>query len=347
MAGTTIVALMDCTGFVGRTLLIETPPSVREARDVVFVPPGIGPSWGLFEPSGRAVPEAIPYAGNPDSPHHAQGSLHCPLLPDCGEQDPAFDYVYMGNVEPHYGHFLIGPFARLWAIPTFRRQRLRVVFSSGASLDELMLQDFFRTLTAALGLSGENFLRCEGPVRFRHIQVAACPFEELSLVHGVFADMMNGVGRQVSIRHDRTPPRRRVYMSKERLSGGNVTVDNEDEVTTILRRNGVEIVFPELLPLQEQIRLWASDPIVMGFSGSAMHTSVFFPRRTLLVIAHGPDMWVNQVLIDRANRNQSRYLHDEAGLEAIGPGRGFNMNFRVRNPGAFATSLLEIASGLA
>ena len=223
---------------------------------------------------------------------------------------------------------------------------LRVLFSSQASLAELMRHDFFRTLTSALGLLDENFLHCAGPVGFDRIQVATCPFEELSLVHHVFADMMNAIGRQVSIRHDRAMPRRMIYLSKERLPGGNVTVDNEAEVTTILRRNGVDIVFPETLPLEEQIGLWASDPIMMGFSGSALHTSVFFPQRTTLIVSHGPDMWVNQVLIDRANRNQARYLYDEAGCEPIGPGRGFHMNFRIRDPAGFAASLLDIASGL-
>ena len=98
-------------------------------------------------------------------------------------------------------------------------------------------------------------------------------------------------------------------MSRERLRGGNVTADNAAEITTILHRNAVEIVFPEELPFENQVGLWASDPIVMGFPGSAMHTSVFFsvffPGRTMLVIAHGRDMWVNQVLIDRANNNRS------------------------------------------
>lgn len=342
-----IVALRDCTNFIGRTLIIPTPPSVRTARDVVFVPPGNGPSWGLFEPSGRAVPESIPYAGRPGSLHHAQGSLDCAHLPGYARQDPSLDYVYMGNVVMHYGHFLIGPLARLWAIPTFRRRQLRIVFSSNTSLNELMTQDFILTLVSALGLTAENFLQCTEPTRFDHIEVAACPFEELSLVHNVFADMMNGIGRQVSICHDRVVPRRMVYMSKECLPNGNVTIDNETEITAILRRNGVDVLFPEALPLEEQIKLWATDPIVMGFSGSAMHTSVFFPRRTTLVVAHGPDMWVNQVLIDRVNRNQSRYVYDEAGCEPIGPGRGFNMNYRIRDPRAFATSLLNIASGLA
>lgn len=341
-----IVALKDCTSFVGRALVIPTLPSVRDARDVVFIPPGNGPHWGLFEPSGRTVPEAIPYAGTLGALHHPQSSLNCPELPECREQDPSFDYVYIGDIGQHYGHFLIGALARLWAIPAFSRRRLRVVCSSRSSLDQLMELDYFRTLVAALGLSAENFLQCGVATRFSRIQVAACPFEELSLVHGVFAEMMNGIGRQISIRHDRALPRRLVYMSKERLPSGNVTVDNEAEITAILRRHGIDIVFPEMLPLEEQIRLWASDPIVMGFSGSAMHTSVFFPRRTMLIIAHGPDMWVNQVLIDRANHNQSRYLYDEAGCEPIGPGRGFNMNVRIRDPAAFATSLLNIASGL-
>ena len=337
------MTLKDCPEFVGRRLVIPTLPNVREARDVVFIPPGLGPQWGLFEPSGRAVAEAVPYTGAGGSLHHPQCSLACDDLLGAVPMSEHYDYVFIGNVEPHYGHFLIGPFARLWALGRCNKERVRIVFSCSMKMQELLDKDFFREMMGLLGLDEDNLLRVDTKVRMSRMLVAACPFEELSLVHKVFADMMNGLGRCVPRAGHGPRTRRKIYMSKERLAAGNVRVDNEAELTSILRTAGMDILFPEELGLRDQIDLWADDPVVLGFSGSALHTSVFHPKRTIITLAHGPQMWANQVLIDLANGNKARYLYDETGLLPVGPGNGFHMNFRIRDPARFADSLISVA----
>ena len=338
------MTLKNCSEFVGRRLMIQSLPSVRKARDVVFIPPGVGAHWGLFEPSGRAVAESVPYSGAGGSLHNAQCSLACDDLAEAIPLSDSYDYIFIGNIDPHYGHFLIGPFARLWAMSACDRESLRVVFSCRMKTEELLDKDFFRQMMELAGLDAENLMRVDTKVRLRRVLVPASPFEELSLVHKVFAEMMNGLGRRVSGIAKAGGRRRRIYMSKERLASGNVRVDNESELTEILRKSDVDIVFPEELELASQIDLWAEDPIVMGFSGSALHTSVFHPRRTVITLAHGAQMWVNQCLIDLANKNHALYLYDESGLLQVGPGSGFHMNFRIKDTRRFAESLLNLSS---
>ena len=68
------MALTRCSRCFGRSRLIQTPPSLRLAQDVVFVPVIGGGPGGLFEPSGRAVPESFEYAGVPKF-HTAQSTV--------------------------------------------------------------------------------------------------------------------------------------------------------------------------------------------------------------------------------------------------------------------------------
>ena len=249
----------------------------------------------------------------------------------------------MGNVIPHYGHFLIGPFSRLWALPNYARSRVRLVLSSDRPVEEMFAMHFFRAMMETVGFTPANVIRAIAPIAFRRILVPSMSFEELSLVHRIFAEQMNAVGRALAPAAP-TPSRPMLYLSKEKLRSGNVTVDNEAELTRLLRERGVTIAFPEELTLSEQIALWCEDPIALGFAGSAFHTSVFCPQRRLIVMAHGPDMWVNQVLLDQANGNQARYMFDDDGLEPIGAGNGFHMIFRIRRPEMLADELLRVAS---
>ena len=308
---------------------------------MVFIPPGLGPQWGLFEPSGRAVPESIPYSGAGPAVHNVQCSLECNDLLGHPILSENFNYVFIGNVEDHYGHFLIGPFARLWALPNYDRKKLRIVFSSSRTSQELFELEFFREMMSALGLSYKNLLRITSKVAISSISVAACPFEELSMVHSIFAEMMNRVGRQIIGPFTQNFKHKIIYMSKERLKEGNIRVTNEAALTKILSKNGIDIAFPEEMSFVNQIQLWANNPIVIGFSGSALHTSVFFPRRTAITIAHGPEMWANQVLIDTVNENRAKYLYDDTGLIPVGAGEGFAMCYEIKQPQEMAESLID------
>lgn len=337
--------LKDCTGFVGRKLLIQDLPNQREVRNAVFIPPGSGPEWGLFDPSGRTVPEAMIYTG--------AGGLHTPLcaratqlIPECPVVSEAFDYVFAGNLDKSScGHFLINSFSRFWSLPPYRRTGLRVAFSSRHSIAELMQEDYFRDIVTALGLAEQNFLRVLAPVRFPRITVASAAFEELSLVHSVFADLTHHLGRQLLPEGAQVQPGRVLFFSQEALKTGNVRVENEAALTAILRERGIGIIHPHQMTFREQLKLWASNPLVMAYNDSCLHMSAFFPQRRVITLAHGPDMWVNQCLIDMVNSNDARYLYDSVGLERRGAGHGFHMNYRIPDPERLAAELVEFALG--
>ena len=99
------------------------------------------------------------------------------------------------------------------------------------------------------------------------------------------------------------------------------------------------------MTFREQLKLWASNPLVIAYNDSCLHMSAFFPQRRVITLAHGPDIWVNQCLIDMVNGNDARYFYDSAGLERMGAGHGFHMNYRIPDPERLAAELVEFALG--
>lgn len=335
------MALKECTGRVGRILCLETLPSRRDAQDALFVPPGVQDEWGLFEPSGRCVPEAMTYSGaiRLHTPSSALSLTEDVAAPTCSAD---YDYIYIGPIEANHSFFHRRSLARFWALPTIERRRLRLVYST-SDLAALLASSYFRGVCEALNLGAENFLRVTSPRRFKKILVPAPSFEELSLIHTVHTDLMHSIGRRWAPHGGMSQPGRVVYLSKEKLSQGNVRVGNEAEITEILERKGVGIVFPELLSYRERVELWASNPIFVGFNNSFMYVNAFFPKRNIINISYGQTMWSNQCLFDEANKNRADYLFSEDGFETTGAGNGFNMTLMARNPRQLAEDIAAFA----
>ena len=68
----------------------------------------------------------------------------------------------------------------------------------------------------------------------------------------------------------------RLYLSRSRLSPECRLVAGEDQLEEELRRRGWNVVYPETLPLPEQLRLLAEARIIAGCVGSAMHLLMYF-----------------------------------------------------------------------
>ncbi|GBR45672.1 glycosyltransferase 61 family protein [Neokomagataea thailandica] len=335
------MALKKCTGQVGRVLCVETSPSLREAYDALCVPPGVRAEWGLFEPSGRCVPEAMTYNGI-GRLHAETSALWLDGAVEACVAPGGFDYVYIGPIEARHSFFYRRSLARFWALPAMERRRLRLVYTT-TDWDALQSAPYFQGICAALNLEADNFFRVTEPVRFSRITVPAASFEELSLIHSVHTDMMHMIGKRWVPQGAEMAPGRVVYISKENLPSGNVRVGNERDITKVLRERGVGIIFPETLSFREQIEFWASNPVVVGFDNSFLNISSLFPQRNIINIAHGIDMWTTQMLFDSANHNKSDYIFWEEGFETVGAGGGFNMTLMVKNPEQLAHCIVDFA----
>ncbi len=80
---------------------------------------------------------------------------------------------------------------------------------------------------------------------------------------------------------------RKLFISRQRVGS---RCKNENEIAKIAEDYGFDIIFPELMPVEEQIKLFRNAEIIVGTRGSALHNSVFASEKCrFLIIQPGDD----------------------------------------------------------
>jgi hypothetical protein len=81
-------------------------------------------------------------------------------------------------------------------------------------------------------------------------------------------------------------PHRRLFLSRARTSQSR-SLMNRQRIEEIAASAGLEFVYPEALPLIEQVRLFGEASMIVGEYGSAMHGSLFSPSGATVCALRG------------------------------------------------------------
>ena len=255
-------------------------------------------------------------------------------------------YIYGGRVHSHYGHFIINTLPRLWPLAVGRQPDLKILCHDSATPESWFTVPFIATILKALGLTPDNFVVFTRPTRLRRVIVPQTSLGEQT--HGYYCfralchriSMMIGGGNE---RVERTP----VYLSKTKLAGGVGRIRNEFELEAALHKSGVEILYPELLTISEQIALFAQPRVIMGTTGSAFHSSIFSPPRSKIICLNQiHNVNSNFAIIDRLNGNTSEYYYQKNTTVTNDSASGFLTEFVLPDPNAAASDLLHLADQL-
>jgi hypothetical protein len=339
--------LMPCDVLENRQIIaLEAPPRVDVFEDCLFIPMNYGypddrKAWGVFGRDRRLLPGSG-YARGPQPDLVLQRETTALDPTEVTEWAEQTCYVYGGMVQGHYGHFLTGAFARFWNWHRLAGRDLRILCHAYEPVEAIFAYPFIAALFDSIGLTPAHFVRPTVPLRVRQLIVPHPSFEELHLVHRDFADFCHRIGKHLAPERTLHSVDAPLYLTKENVTSGLHTVINEAEVTKVLDQHGVTIVSPEQLGLAAQIALFAEDRLVLGFAGSAFHTSIFRPERRLLVMDYSRHIRANFALIDAVNGNHAVYRYLGAGLERVEPNAAFVNRMRLSAPQRVAEELLRI-----
>ncbi|MCH4091447.1 glycosyltransferase 61 family protein [Acetobacter sp.] len=334
----------------GETVILESEPALFDLCDVVYVPeqdPN-SPS-GIFDPSRKRIFQASYFRG-PRIEDVAPSLTMGYRYDDIKEYAPDDVYIYCGSIHPHFGHFLLSTFSRFWSDARERFPHAKILFNSDQSMEFWYEHNsFMPKLFGALNLSMEDFVRFSSPKKIRRLILPCAAFEEASFAHRRYATFCHDVGRKLAGHLMDKPDLRPAYISKSKLGAGVRRLINEDVICDRLEANGVEIVYPETLSLEEQIAFWANRPYVTGFTGSAFHTSIFVPRKNIFMINYNMSIYSNFTLIDRVNNAQADYYGvPDNGIVDIDPEKnpgqthGFSAVCIASDPVGIADGILRI-----
>lgn len=255
---------------------IRANPCVHLARDVYFLPAENGlysGGWGLFDTAGRAVPYSIPYRGAGERPFKHLDGLE--LVPQAAKLPGR--YFYLGQIQLHYGHFLIEGLNRMWSFQDWR-DKVDGVLYHGELPPKAMLErfEFIRVCLDALGIAADRLFRPSTACRVEELVIPQAAMQPRGHVYkefkGIFGVISHHLASAAAKHEAAWHP---VYISKTRIETGITKAVNEDELEQTFRQRGIEIIHPEQLAFAEQINRFERDRFFIGFAGSAFHTCLF------------------------------------------------------------------------
>lgn len=329
---------------LGEAVVREEAPEMHVVENVLFVPDAPEGKWGVFHADGEPVEATLDYSLPWSEPMRPRPTT--PVDPaSVTEALPEGDYLYLGFMHLHFGHFLIDSLARAWALLDIPAQeRPKILFHGWGDPNfwwgELpWLGDIF----TGLGLRGEDFLLPPGPVWIKRLMVPSRTWQGqawANSIHGrvcrrIGAGLLEGAPVQSG-----GPP---AYLSKTRLPSGVRKVVNEQELEDLLRARGVEILYPEAMRMRDQVALFASGRTVCGTTTSAFHVSLFAPPTgRIAALETAGQINSNHLLVDGINNNQATYWHPAGSSRLSGAAEGWMIHEVFDDPTAIAQDLLKL-----
>jgi hypothetical protein len=157
------------------------------------------------------------------------------------------------------------------------------------------------------------------PLRFDRVYVPEQAYKIRTEVHPKFHNAFR-LAVDTLTPKPRANTGRPIYLSRTKLT--RALIVGEYLAEQAFERAGFQIVHPQLLELDEQIRLIIQAPAVAGFIGSAMHNLLFgmCPKQTICLHGTRDKNLSNFIMIDQLLGNDATYVIGARNELALGHG---------------------------
>lgn len=186
----------------------------------------------------------------------------------CGRAFCDCDAVFLGNAYHHFGHFMIEHLNRAWGLEKCPKKNVKYVFVDNKNIGaKSWLFDFMEMLE----IKRDDVLILNESMRFRRIFVPTQSYN----ISGKWS------GREFVIPFDKMRENvhankvwNKVYVSRAKLPE-NMRTYGEEVVQRIFEKNGFHVIYPETLPLAQQVAIIGNCRELAGCAGTALHLALF------------------------------------------------------------------------
>ncbi|NPC98940.1 glycosyltransferase family 61 protein [Nocardioides sp. zg-DK7169] len=246
------------------------------------------------------------------------------------------EHYYVDCVfDGHFGHLTTEVVCRFWGWDEAKRQipDLKALVHVRPKPDAGRLE---RMLLTAYGVAPDDIVIAEQPVRLRTV-VGASPMWHNQDPHHAHPDIVDTWHRLTAgLLGDASPgTHERIFVSRGPGLANRRPCRNQAELERFFADRGFHVFYPEDLPMQEQVALFAGARVVAGFGGSAMFNLMHCQHLgSTVVISHNGYVARNEHLFTSLLGADIHYFWQEPEVEPPEHGRtrqsdrsGFSFDF--------------------
>ena len=222
------------------------------------------------------------------------------------------DAVFVGNVYNQFGHFLLEHMNRAYAALDKKYKNMKYVLINNKSVQPV--PEYMFILLELLGVPRQDILILEQTMRFRNVYVPDQGFNLPVYSSYKFGETFDRIGESVKRTGDAYD---KIYVSRAKLKSRKTY--GEEKIQKIFERNGFHVIYPETLPLTEQIALIKDCKVLAGCAGTALHLALFMKSGgTVIQIKRNTvhkDNASTQYLINETKKLKSVFI--SASIETV------------------------------
>ena len=242
---------------------------IKSGLNIKCVPDGtiaVGPTdytFGVFDQSGVFVKESLFLRRKSQFIPPANAIINSTYCD--------YDAVYLGYLGiPSFGHYLLEHWNRAYAFLDEKYRDMKFVLVDDKRADNI--PDFVTELARLLGMKVENLVILNESTRFRNVYVPEQGFRMYEYSSKEFGEIYAKTAGNIKEKRNFD----KIYVSRAALKDRKTY--GEEKVQRIFEKNGFHIVYPEQLPLEEQIALIKGCKSLAGCAGTALHLALFMPN---------------------------------------------------------------------
>lgn len=190
------------------------------------------------------------------------------------------DVVFIGNVYPAFGHFLLEHMNRVWAFLDKKYKDMYFVLINNQNVNPV--PEYMFKLLELVGVPRKKVIIVNETTRFRNVYIPTQAFNipvwsspEFGKTFDIMAKNVQDIPKEEKYE--------KIYVSRDAMKTRRT--HGERYVSNIFEANCFKVIYPETLPLEKQIALVHNCKVLAGCAGTALHLALFMkPGGTVIQI---------------------------------------------------------------